>query len=249
MRLPRGRAVRGTYVEVADGAGGRSVRFVAEPSGRFAVLAFDTGAEARCDGSAVWGIDDGLATFTAPVPPGEAFALLPAPMAEMLQPDSDYIDAALSDPGTTDEELVDLGSVRISGYDSSIVYDRSVDMIREYSRPDGLHRRLDDLEVVPIDATGFAWNGPVALEPHGQVIVATTGPVDSVEAALGEPCFTARLEHETEVLAYWYDRPGSVAGGVSIDECVAWAEAIGARATVSVDLLSGENRRLPADRR
>ena len=48
-----------------------------------------------------------------------------------------YAEAAFADPDTRDEEL-DMGQVRITGNQSSIVYDRSIDIIHEYLRPDGI---------------------------------------------------------------------------------------------------------------
>jgi len=57
---------------------------------------------------------------------------------------------------------------------------------------------------------------------------------------LPAPCFAARLEHETPVLSYWLDGPSGDGRGVTLDRCLAWAQALAAEVHVSVDLLTGE---------
>ncbi len=248
MQLRSGRALRGTYVERGGAAGDRSVRFVAEPSGRFALWCQDSGAEARSDGASVWAIDDGVATFIGPVPTaaGAVFGLVPPTISEMLHPESAYIEAAFADPGTRDEEL-DMGQVRITGSRSSIVYDRSIDIIHEYRRPDGLDRRVTDLEVVEPTAGAFRWDGPVADPLDGVVVVTTVAPVDALEDVWAAPVFAAHVEHRTDVLSYWLDGPGAGSGGADLHECVAWAEGHHVEIAITVDLADGDTVAVPLD--
>lgn len=246
MRFRAGRALRGNYVERGGGAGDRSVRFVAEASGRFAIWNEASGVEARSDGRTVWSVEDGVAAFIGPVPPAGrgGFGVVAPAIAEMLHPESAYIEAAFADPDTRDEEL-DMGQVRISGSQSSIVYDRSIDIIHEYTRPDGLERRLVDLEVIEPSVSTFRWDGPVADPADGTAVVTTVAPIGSLEAVAdvdGGAAFAARLEHRTEVLSYCLDGPGAGTGGVSADECVAWALERTRQVSVLVDLASGETR-------
>lgn len=247
MQLRSGRALRGTYVERGGAAGDRSVRFVAEPSGRFALWCQDSGAEARSDGATVWAIDDGVATFIGPVPAaaGAVFGLVPPTISEMLHPESAYIEAAFADPDTRDEEL-DMGQVRITGSQSSIVYDRSIDIIHEYRRPDGLDRRVADLEVVEPSAGAFRWYGPVADPLDGTVVVSTVAPLGSLDDLGVDGLFAVHVEHQTGVLSYWLDGPGVGTGGVGADECVAWGLDRAGRVSVVVDLASGDTRRFTA---
>lgn len=248
MRLRSGRALRGTYDERGGAAGDRSVRFVAEPSGRFALWCQRSGAESRSDGASVWAIDDGVATFVGPVPPDHrgGFALVPPTISEMLHPESAYIEAAFADPSTRDEEL-DMGQVRITGSESSIVYDRSIDIIHEYRRPDGLARRLADLEVVePLPGT-FRWDGPVAAPLGGVAVVSTVAPLGSLDDVWVDPVFAAHVEHRTDVLSYWLDGPGAGSGGVSADECVAWAKGLHVEIAIAVDLADGDTVTVPLD--
>ena len=247
MRFGTGRALRGTYVEQGGAAAERSVLFVAEPAGRFALWCQVTGEEARCDGRTVWAIDDGVATFVAPVPPDArgSFGLVPAAISEMLDPESAYIEAALADPDTRDEEL-DMGQVRITGSQSSIVYDRSIDIIHEYTRPDGLERRLADLGLVEPSPGAFRWDGPMAHPAVSAAVVSTVAPLGSLDELGAEAAFSVHVEHRTSVLSYWLDGPGAGTGGAGADECVAWALDRADRVPVAVDLVSGETRRFVA---
>ena len=236
---------------------------LADPAGRFVVRDPSSGAESRCDGTTVWSFDAGAtdggspggalvdrpAGFVGQVPPGSlgTYALLPPLLAELLHSGSEYLSAAFADPATTDEELsLPLGSVRVSGSDLTIVYDRSIDVVHEYRRPDGLRRHLRPIEVVEVaagDPSSEApppWAGPMTDHHGGRVIVATTAPVARVEDALHASCFAARLEHETPVLNYWLDGPSGDGRGVTLDRCLAWAQALAAEVHVSVDLLTGE---------
>lgn len=248
MQLRSGRALRGTYVEQGGAAGDRSVRFVAEPSGRFALWCMGSGAEARSDGATVWAIDDGVATFIGPVPAaaGAVFGLVPPTISEMLHPESAYIEAAFADPDTRDEEL-DMGQVRITGSQSSIVYDRSIDIIHEYRRPDGLDRRVADLEVVEPAPGTFRWDGPVAGSLGGTALVSTVAPLASLDDLVDAAAFVVHVEHRTEVLSYWLDGPGAGTGGAGLDECVAWAEGLGAEIALTVDLVDGATVAVPLD--
>jgi hypothetical protein len=257
MRFGAGRALRGTYVEDGGTAAARSVLFVADPTGRFALWCQETGDEARCDGRTVWSVEDGVATFVAPVPPGDRgpFGLVAAPIAELLDPESAYIEAALADPDTRDEEL-DMGQVRISGNESSIVYDRSIDIIHEYRRPDGLERRLTGLGVVEASRSAFRWDGPVARPLTSSARVTTAAPLGSLDELGADAAFAAHVEHRTSVLSYWLDGPGASTGGAGVDECVAWALERAERVPIAVDLVSGETRhfvagdpKAPADER
>ncbi len=248
MQLPAGRALSAVYEESGGGTAGRRLDVLADPAGRFVVRDSATGTESRCDGATVWSLDDGSPVFVGRVPPGplDTFALLPPLLAELLHSGSEYLAAAFADPATTDEELP-LGCVRISGSDLSIVYDRSIDVVHEYRRPDGLHRTLTALAVVDLDGAADApgappppWAGPAVAHRGGTVTVSTTSPVARVEDALAGPCFAAHLEHESPVVSYWLDGPGVDGEGLALDRCVAWAQALAADVRVSVDLLSGE---------
>lgn len=266
MQLPAGQAIRATYEQSGGGSPPRRLDVLADPAGRFVVRDPSSGAESRCDGTTVWSFDAGApgsgppdgasvdrsAEFVGQVPPGalDTFALLPPLLAELLHSGSEYLSAAFADPATTDEELsLPLGSVRVSGSDLTIVYDRSIDVVHEYRRPDGLRRHLrpievvDVVEVVDVDASPEVpapWMGPVTDHHGGRVTVVTTAPVARVEDALPVPCFAARLEHETPVLSYWLDGPNGDGQGVTLDRCLAWAQALAAEVHVSVDLLTGE---------
>ena len=102
MRFHAGRALRGIYDERGGPGGDRTVRFVVEPSGRFALWCQVSGDEARSNGATVWAIDDGAATFVGVVPPADrgAFGVMPVTISEMLHPESAYIEAAFADPET-----------------------------------------------------------------------------------------------------------------------------------------------------
>ena len=263
MHLPAGQAIRATYEQSGGASSACRLEVLADPAGRFVVRDPSSGAESRCDGTTVWSIDAGTADAVAPggvpgagpaafvgqVPPGvlDTFALLPPLLAELLHSGSEYLSAAFADPATTDEELpLPLGSVRVSGSDLTIVYDRSIDVVHEYRRPDGLRRHLRPIEVVEVESIVASpggpdpWVGPVTDHHGGRVTVATTAPVARVEEALFAPCFAARLEHETPVLSYWLDGPSGDGQGVTLDRCLAWAQALAAEVRVSVDLLTGE---------
>lgn len=266
MHLPAGQAIRATFEQSGGASSPLRLDVLADPAGRFVVRDPSSGAESRCDGTTVWSFDPGSADtapaggvpvarpaeFVGQVPPGvlDTFALLPPLLAELLHSGSEYLSAAFADPATTDEELsLPLGSVRVSGSDLTIVYDRSIDVVHEYRRPDGLRRHLRPIEVVDVvdmvdvdAASGAAalWAGPVTDHHGGRVTVATTAPVARVEDALHAPCFAARLEHETSVLSYWLDGPSGDGQGVTLDRCLAWAQALAAEVHVSVDLLTGE---------
>ncbi|MBL8776139.1 MAG: hypothetical protein JNK12_09415 [Acidimicrobiales bacterium] len=245
MQLPEGQALRAIYDESGPGSTGRRLDVLADPDGRFVVRDPATGTESRCDGTTVWSLADASSAFVGRVPPGplDTFALLPPLLAELLHSGSEYLSAAFADPATTDEELP-LGCVRISGSDLSIVYDRSIDVVHEYRRPDGLRRRLTALEVVAVgpgdDGAPAPWSGPAVAHRGGTVTVSTTAPVARVEDALAGACFAAHLEHESPVLTYWLDGPGVDGEGLALDRCLAWAQALDADVRVSVDLLTGE---------
>jgi hypothetical protein len=195
----------------------------------------------------IWAIDEGAADFVGPVPGSDrAFGVVPPIISEMLHPESAYIEAAFADPDTRDEEL-DMGQVRITGSQSSIVYDRSIDIIHEYLRPDGLERRLTDLEVVEPSPHTFRWDGPVIDPSGGAAVISTVVPVASVDDLRAEGVFAARIEHHTAVLSYWLDGPGAGTGGAGLDECVAWARGLGAEIAVTVDLVGGETVAVPLD--
>lgn len=249
MQLPAGQALRATYEESGGGSDGRRLDLLADATGRFVVRDPGSGAESRCDGTTVWALVDGSPTFVGRVPPGplDSFPLLPPLLAELLHSGSEYLSAAFADPATTDEELP-LGCVRISGSALSIVYDRSLDVVHEYRRPDGLHRGLTGLEVVAAgeDDGPSPWTGPPVAHRGGTVTVSTTSPVARVEDALAGPCFAAHLEHESPVLGYWLDGPGVDGEGLALDRCLAWAQALAADVRVSVDLLTGETVDLAA---
>lgn len=241
MRLPAGHALRATYEEHGGPSAGRTLELLADPAERFIVRDPVGGARSWGDGDTVWSMDDGAVAFVGRVPTGPrgSFSLLPPLLAELLHSRSEYLEAAFADPATTDEEL-ELGCVRISGSDLSIVYDRSIDVVHEYRRPDGLHRRLTHVEVVEVGPDPAAWAGPRSPLGGGRVTVATTSPVARVDDALGAACFGARLEFESRVLSYWLDGPGAAGPGLGLDRCMAWARAMAAEVRVSVDLLSGE---------
>lgn len=260
MHLPAGQAIRATYEQSGGALPPRRLDVLADPTGRFVVRDPSSGAESRCDGTTVWAFDaaapgagppdgasvDHSADFVGQVPPGalDSFGLLTPLLAELLHSGSEYLAVAFADPATTDEELsLPLGCLRVSGSNLTIVYDRSIDVVHEYRRPDGLCRRLRPIEVVAVDAspeTPAPWVGPVTDHHGGRVTVATTAPVARVEDALPAPCFAARLEHETPVLSYWLDGPSGDGRGVTLDRCLAWARALAAEVHVSVDLLTGE---------
>lgn len=241
MRLAAGRALSGVFQQAGGGLSDRRLDFVADSDGGFVLAPVDGTIEARCDGRAVWVIEGDRATFVAPVPPAEAgaFALLPPLVSELLHPESDYIAAAFSDPATTDEELP-LGCVRISGSALSIVYDRSIDVVHEYRRPDGLHRCLEEIAVVETVHEEFRWTGVSEEAGRGTVIISTTEPVASIDDCRDRRCFAAHLEHDCEVLSYWHDGPGLGTGGATAEECLGWARGFSAPTTISIDLDSGE---------
>ena len=56
----------------------------------------------------------------------------------------------------------------------------------------------------------------------------------------------SHVEHQTDVLSYWLDGPGVGTGGVTADECVAWALEHAGQVSVAVDLVSGDTRRFAA---
>ena len=263
MHLPAGQAIRATYEQSGGALPPRRLDVLADPTGRFVVRDPSSGAESRCDGTTVWSFDaaapgagapdgasvDHSADFVGHVPPGalDSFGLLTPLLAELLHSGSEYLAVAFADPATTDEELsLPLGCLRVSGSNLTIVYDRSIDVVHEYRRPDGLRRHLrliEVVEMVDVDASPEAaapWVGPVTDHHGGRVTVATTAPVARVEDALSAPCFAARLEHETPVLRYWLDGPSGDGQGVTLDRCLAWAQALAAEVHVSVDLLTGE---------
>ena len=245
MRLPAGHALRAAYEEDGGPSRGRVLELLAEPGERFAVRDPAGGLEARCDGTVVWAGDGDGVAFAGEVPAGPAgtFALLPALLAELLHSESAYLHAAFADPSTTDEEL-ELGCVRISGSDLSIVYDRSIDVVHEYRRPDGLRRRLVDLEVVPTPARP-PWADAPGDVGGGRATVSTVVPVAAVDEARSAAAFAARVEHASPVLRYWLDGPGSGGAGAPLADCLAWARSQRAEVRVTVDLLSGESVDLP----